>query len=120
LKCILGESSKLLEFLEADLRIIQTIGPARDKVNFTLDPLAEYLAALWLVETLGPSERLWRPMLAEMDASLGAPNTIAGFILALRDCCTIKGKEFGVPTFMAKELSSRINPHDKHVPGPVE
>ena len=84
-------------------------------INFTLDPLAEYLAALWLIETFGPDEHVWRTVLAEMDASLGAPDTIAGFILALRDCCTVKGKDFGVPTFVANELSSRLSAHDKQV-----
>jgi len=109
LQCISGDSSQLLEFLESELRIVQTVGSGRDMINFTLDPLAEYLASLWLVETFGPDERVWQTVLAEMDASPGAPDTIAGFILALRDCCTVKGKDFRVPTFVANELSVRIS-----------
>jgi hypothetical protein len=39
---------------------VQVIGAGRDRVKFALDPLAEYLAGLYVVEHYGGNEQLWR------------------------------------------------------------
>lgn len=115
LKSVSDNPSDILRLLETDLRIVQTIGAGKDQIDFTLDPLAEYLAALWLVEACGRKEREWRRVLAKIDASPGAPDAIAGFILALRDCCVVKGEGFAVPAFLAAELSCRMNMQEKQI-----
>ena len=74
---------------------MQTIGPARDRIRFTLDPLAEYLAALKITEDLAENEQDWRDFLAAADVVRGAPMTIKGFLLALRDCCLVNGADLG-------------------------
>jgi hypothetical protein len=93
--------------LEDRLRLIQTIGPAQDQIRFALDPLAEYLAGLQLLEHYGKNQGQWRKFLAQADAMAGAPTAIQGLLLAVRDCCLAKGAEAKVPDFVAQELGKR-------------
>ena len=94
-------------YLEQKLRLVQVIGAGRDQVKFALDPLAEYLAGLYVAEQRRDDERLWREFLAKADAVSGAPDAIEGFLLAVRDCCLKRGAELSVPSFVAAELASR-------------
>ncbi|HEY9671650.1 MAG TPA: HEAT repeat domain-containing protein [Waterburya sp.] len=96
-----------LKYLEDRLRLIQTIGPAQDQIRFALDPLAEYLAALHLLEDYGKNQGQWRKFLAQTAAMPGAPTAIQGFLLAVWDCCLAKGTQANVPDFVAQELSKR-------------
>jgi HEAT repeat protein len=68
----------ILAYLETRIHLVETIGAARDKVRITLDPLAEYLAAIHVVEHAVASfeERL-------SEISDAAP--IEGFLLAVKD-----------------------------------
>jgi hypothetical protein len=52
-----------LQYLEDRLRLIQTIDPAQDQIRFALDPLAEYLAGLQLLEHYGKNQGQWRKFL---------------------------------------------------------
>jgi hypothetical protein len=96
-----------LKYLEDRLRLIQTIGPAQDQIRFALDPLAEYLAALQLLEDYGKNQGQWRKFLTQVTTLPGAPAAIQGFLLAVRDCCLVKGAELKVPDFVAQELEKR-------------
>ncbi len=96
-----------LKYLEKSLRLVQTMGAGRDRIRFTLDPLAEYLAALQLIENLSGNEEGWRRFLHNSDyLSLDVPGAIKGFLLAVRDCCIAKGKDAG-PSFLLRELGKR-------------
>jgi len=101
------EGEARLKHLEQKLRLVETIGVARDRVRFALDPLAEYLAGLYLVEQYRDNEGSWRDMLAKADDTPGAPNAIKGFLSALGDCCIVKGPDHHVPAFVAEELARR-------------
>jgi hypothetical protein len=94
-----------LRYLSQELGIIRFIGLAENKVRIALDPLAEYLAGLRLLELYGPNEAHWKAFLEEADKKEGAPASIEGFLLAVRDCCLDKGKECGVPGFVEQELA---------------
>ncbi len=96
-----------LEYLEKRLRLLQTSGAGADKIRFSLDPLAEYLAGLHLVELYGNNAEQWRIFLKQSDTMPGVPQGAQGFLLALRDCCLAKGAEVGVPHFVVEELSKR-------------
>jgi hypothetical protein len=98
-----------ITYLEENLRLVQTLRAGRDRVKFALDPLAEYLAGLFLVEQYGDCEESWRKFLAHADAVPGAPKAIRGFLLALRDCCVAKGDELKTPNFVAEELATRAS-----------
>jgi HEAT repeat protein len=93
-----------LKYLEERLRIIQTISPAKDQIRFSLDPLAEYLAGLHLLDIYGQDEQLWQQFLQAAPTMPDAPESIKGFLLAVRDCCLAKGKAAKVPDFVAEEL----------------
>jgi hypothetical protein len=96
-----------VNYLERNLRLVQMVGVGRDKVKFALDPLAEYLAGLYVVEHYGGNEQLWRDFLAKADSAHGTPGAIKGFLLAVRDCCLTPDAERNVPSFVAIELGSR-------------
>jgi HEAT repeat protein len=102
-----GTAEEGMRYLEQKLRVLQVLGAGRERVKFTLDPLAEYLAGLYVVEHYRDNEKLWRDFFAGADRAPGAPNTIGGFLLALRDCCLAKGPELRVPAFVTEELAKR-------------
>ena len=91
-----------LQHLEKRLRIIQINEPARDKVRFALDPLAEYLAALYLVDSYGRDKDKWMEFINQAK-SVKDLDTIQGFLLAVQDCCVANPED--VPNFVVASLS---------------
>ncbi|NEQ38674.1 MAG: PBS lyase [Okeania sp. SIO3I5] len=98
----------LLEYLEKRLQIIQTIGSSENKIRFSLDPIAEYMAALHIVELYGDNEQLWRDFLAGADAQPGEEKTIQGFLLTVQDCCLVQKEDLGIPGFVLEEFNKRV------------
>jgi HEAT repeat protein len=96
-----------VKHLEQDLKLIQTIGSGRDQVKFLLDPLAEYLAALNRIEQNRNAAEQWKQFLTDAEAVPEATLAIRGFLLAVLDCCLVKGKEYCVPESVAIELTKR-------------
>lgn len=97
-----------LKHLEKRLRIVQAIGPAQDHICFALDPLAECLAALHLVDCYQSDRDRWTEWLIQADAMPGAPESIQGFLLAVRDCCLTRSAEIDVPDSVMDELGQRV------------
>ncbi|BAZ12693.1 HEAT repeat-containing PBS lyase [Calothrix sp. NIES-4071] len=78
-----------LDYLENRLHLIQTVGSAKDKIRFGLDPLAEYLAGLHIIDIYGNNDGKWRSgFLKKADDLVKASgqDTIKGFLLAVSDC----------------------------------
>ncbi len=102
-----NDATLCLEYFEKHLRLLKSIGYGerkdRNKIRFALDPLAEYLAALYLVEENKDDEEKWREFLAKVEEKLGKEE-IKGFLLAVRDCCLAKGSEVRIPNFVADEI----------------
>ncbi|MDJ0615286.1 MAG: SUMF1/EgtB/PvdO family nonheme iron enzyme [Calothrix sp. MO_192.B10] len=96
-----------LQYLESRLYLVRKKKPDLQTLRFTLDPLAEYLAGLHLVQQYGNDEDAWREILAQAEHKPGFPEEIKGFLLALRDCCEVKGKRVGVPEFVVEELGKK-------------
>ncbi len=96
-----------LKYLESRLYLVRKKKPDLQTLRFTLDPLAEYLAGLHLVQQYGNDEDAWREILAQAEDKPGFPEEIKGFLLALRDCCEVKGKRAGVPEFVMEELGKK-------------
>ena len=94
-----------LKYLENSLHIVETVKPSEDQIRFSLDPLAEFLAGLYLVDLYKDNEKLWTEFLAQADAKRGAPESIKGFLQAVQDCCQ-KKKDI-VPERILKEFSQR-------------
>ena len=100
------KATQLIKHLEGKLKIIKT--DFGDNLRFVLDPVSEYMAGIYLVNRHGPDERSWREFLERADEQEGAPATIMGFLLAVRDCSLTKGADAKVPNFVAAELTKRI------------
>ncbi len=79
----IAEPEASLDYLEHRLYLIQPVGTSQQQFRFCLDPLAEYLAALYLVESYGMDGSQWHSFL-KTAASIHPP--IQGFLLAVRDC----------------------------------
>ena len=94
-----------LTYLLNRLRVIQVSGVAEDRIRSVLDPLAEYLAGLQVVEENKDDKRKWERFLENADRMPGAPEAIRGFLLAVRDCCLASKSE--VPDFVPDELGRR-------------
>jgi HEAT repeat protein len=106
----LGEENaeSRLKYLEDKLRIIQTKGVAHDQIRFSLDPVAEYLAALHLLDINGKDESKWQDFLKVAD-SQNSPEAIKGFMLAVKDCYLDKIPGAKDTDFLPKEITSRYN-----------
>jgi HEAT repeat protein len=101
-----SDANRRLDYLKDRLRLVRTIGPAKDQIRFALDPLAEYLAGLHLVEDHGAAEEKWRAFLQRGEATPGGTVGIKGFLLAVRDCCSARGEQAGVPAWVPERLGT--------------
>ena len=114
-----ADGTHLLEYLKNRLQLIQTTGVSDDLIRFSLDPLAEYLAALYQVEKCSGNERDWRynifdPVLSLIDGkeqleASEAVKGIRGFLRALHDCCENKEKEYNVPNSVIENISKLLS-----------
>lgn len=99
-----------LDYLESALHLVQTIGPTRDRVRFTIDPLAEYLAAIFFIEARAADKSEWGKMLDRLQQDAG---TVRGFATALIECS--REPRYGelIPAESEKalaDLRARLNP----------
>src|SRR5712691_9699542 len=106
---------ELLIYLEKKLQIIQTIGASEDQIRFSLDPLAEYLAGLYVIEVYGKHGSQWRKFCDYAAKQQGAPETIMSFLYAVYDCCIEKGNECGVPDWAKGKLALLCHSEDRIV-----
>jgi len=100
-------ADKELNYLEHRLRLIHAIQPAQDHYHFLLDPMAEYFAAMQLVESNADDENSWRAFLDEADAKEGSPDRIKGFLLAVFDCCR-SADDTNIPAFVRDQIAYRV------------
>ncbi|MBD0388113.1 MAG: HEAT repeat domain-containing protein, partial [Nostoc sp. C3-bin3] len=101
-----NDAESHLEYIENRLRLVKIVQPAQDKVQIVLDPLAEYLAGLYLLDYYGDDKQKWRNFLETAD-SMKALEPIKGFLLAVLDCCIAKGVDNKIPNFVIDELNKR-------------
>ncbi|AKG24570.1 PBS lyase [Calothrix sp. 336/3] len=101
-----------LDYLENRLQLIQTVGTAKDQVRFCLDPLAEYLAALYIVEQCGDNDGKWRSLFfRKVDDIIknGGIDSIKGFLLAVRESYMTQIPQAQDTDFLPQRLSKIIN-----------
>jgi HEAT repeat protein len=94
----------LLKYLEGRLKLIQPSGVDQSRVRFSLDPLAEYLAGLHVINEFREDETKWQYFLNRAANQQGAPASIRDFLLAVRECCSARADEITVPSFVMDEL----------------
>jgi hypothetical protein len=66
-------------------------------VRFNLDPVAEYLAAMYWIDHLRGDIDGWNDWIRELEAAPGYPTAIHGFLGALEDCAAKYKTQFNVP-----------------------
>ncbi len=98
-----------LNYLEKSLNLIQTSGAEQNKIRFALDPLAEYLAAMHLLELCQENQYLWREFWYQQRAVQDSSNSITGFLLALRDCYQALSQEANIPQYITEELNQLLD-----------
>jgi HEAT repeat protein len=98
-----------LEHLENGLHLLATDGLELNRVRFLLDPLAEYLAALHVIELYSSDELRWNALLQRLSPLAEASSVPQGFMLALRDCCRYKVGEYAIPDFVQVQLTAMLH-----------
>lgn len=101
---------KLLEYLEEKLTIVRLDQVDGKNLRFNLDPLAEYLASIYIVRSNTNDEEKWQKFIEEMDEKVDSDfEQTQGFITALRECCERVGKPLGTPDWVINSLGNKIN-----------
>ena len=101
----LKDADERLTYLEKRLGVIQAVGPTESQLRYSLDPLAEYMAALHLVDAYGEDSERWRSLLSQADSLFKESEAIRGFLLAQRDCCLASDGK--IPEVVIRELGRR-------------
>ncbi|OLE40997.1 MAG: hypothetical protein AUI36_24865 [Cyanobacteria bacterium 13_1_40CM_2_61_4] len=99
---------ELLDYCERVLRLIYTTGVEKDRLRFALDPLAEYLAGLRLVDIYGANKVSWDSFFRKLDGACESKEQTREFLDAVRDCCLVKLDDKGFQSYVVAELEKRI------------
>jgi HEAT repeat protein len=94
-----------LQYLEERLRLIYTIGATKDRLHFSLDPLAEYLAGLYLIDLYNGDETQWLEFLEKAETLLNHSAASSGFLRAVLDCCLARSKETKISPLILTKLT---------------
>jgi hypothetical protein len=94
-----------LQYLEERLRLIYTIGATKDRLHFSLDPLAEYLAGLHLIDLYNGDETQWLEFLEKTETLLDHSAASSGFLRAVFDCCLARSKETKISPLILTKLT---------------
>jgi hypothetical protein len=81
-----GLKPGLFDLLEKRLRLVRTIPPAETHIEFVLDPIAEYLAGIWLVQMF-QTDKEWLDFLDQAGRVESSPESVSAFLAAVLDCC---------------------------------
>jgi len=65
---------------------VRTIPPAETHIEFVSDPIAEYLAGIWLVQMF-QTDKEWMDFLDRAGQAESSPESVRAFLVAVLDCC---------------------------------
>ena len=107
----LGEDNAAtrLDYLCDRLNIVKA-SAAGDKIRMSLDPVAEYLAAMQLVELCGNDENAWKAIFEQISTRLNGTTATYGFLSALKDYCVSLGEDDRTRDFILIELEQLLSP----------
>lgn len=105
-----NDSDSKLKYFQDKLRIIQIVSPAEVQVKFTLDPLAEYLAGMYVVETFKDDEEKWDGLFKTVDKF--PLDEVQGFLLATNEYLQVYLGEVIIPQAVVENLRTLCSiPH---------
>jgi len=103
---------------------LQTLGIVNvlldpERIVFSTDTVAEYLASLYVLEKL-ETPKEWAELVQNAKRIAGAPMATRGFLAALCDCLTTRGEKIHTPDWLLSELKImlEIEDGDFHGTGP--
>ncbi len=99
-----AEVPQRLNYLATKLRVVDIVGEGQDQIRIALDPMAEYLAGLHLINLYGNKDSDWRKFLKK--AGEFDKLAIQGFMLAVQDCCRVASLENKVSAAIVDEFKS--------------
>ncbi|MEZ2321715.1 MAG: HEAT repeat domain-containing protein [Microcoleus sp.] len=99
-----AEIPQRLNYLATKLRVVDIVGEGKDQIRIALDPMAEYLAGLHLINLYGNKDSDWRKFLKK--AGEFDKLAIQGFMLAVQDCCRVASLESKVSAAIVDEFKS--------------
>jgi hypothetical protein len=86
-----------LDYYAQGLGVLRYAAAGKETLRFALDPVAEYMAGLHLLDLFGGDEDLWRPFMERVERSVAeSPNEDWSFLSALLSCCKAVGQRAGV------------------------
>ncbi|MFC1508648.1 sugar-binding protein [Candidatus Omnitrophota bacterium] len=97
-----------LHYLDKKLGVIRYTGESMRRLRISLDPLAEYLAALHLLNLYRDNDVLWSQFVESAQSMSKSGVTIEGFLIAVIDCILAEGEEYGVSEIIFEKLQSLI------------
>src|SRR5260370_40135391 len=91
------------------LQFIRSIPPAQSYIEFSFDAIADYLAGMWLLQTLKNDEQ-WLEFLDALDyrKDMTEPEPIVDFLVAVLECCIHNRTEFKGSPWILERISDRI------------
>jgi len=107
-----GLKPDLFELLEKRLRLVRTIPPAETHIEFVLDPIAEYLAGIWLVQMF-QTDKEWLDFLDQAGRVESSPESVSAFLAAVLDCCR-HVEHFNGSLSVLQEFKDRIGVLQTH------
>jgi HEAT repeat protein len=99
-------SADLFSYLEHGLRLVDTVAGA--SFQFVLDPLAEYFAAIYLLEHTRAEQTAWMLLLESLDHASTSGKETLGFLLALNDSLEWRGMAMQVPSVIVRDVEERV------------
>ena len=91
-----GFNRDIVDYLESRLQLIHSIPPAETHIEFSLDPLAEYLAGLQLLSMMS-SETDWSLFVSRVDEVVKQRGEAGDLLKAIWDCCIHGDADARVP-----------------------
>jgi HEAT repeat protein len=101
--------AELVDYLEMRLQLIRTTPPAQSYIEFCFDPIAGYLAGMWLLRVLKNDEE-WLEFLDTVDhrEDKTEPEPVVDFLAAVRECCILNKTEFKGSPRVLERLLDRV------------
>ena len=99
------DAGQRLEYLEKHLGLIKINQPGCESISFALDPLAEYLAALWLADRCRQNDPRWHDFLSRLLALPEGRRADNGFLRAVIDCFRARGLGDDLPGLLGDATS---------------
>jgi HEAT repeat protein len=98
--------------LENSLGLVKTVTPEEQDIYFVFDSVADYLAALRVID-LYRTEEKWNTLLLDCEAAPGFPDAIRGFVTALHDCCEAKQNLLEISSSVRKRLADMLSANSR-------